>query len=148
MRSPDRVGDQALGGRLVPDDDVGQRLDPAANGSFEQRPGHRRSPHVRRRSSLASARLVPVEVAADVDVDRAAGSELFEDAREPALEQPGSCGQQEVRVAALRDQPARLGPVRQFVAVEDDHGRKRSASTRAAHNPAMLAPTTTAVSPT
>ena len=119
---PGRVGDQPLGCRLVPDDDVGQRLDPAANGPFEQRPGHRRSPHGRRRAPLASARLVPVEVTADVDVDRAAGSELVDDAREPGLQQPRSRGEQEVRVAALRDLPARLGRVRQLVAVDHDHG--------------------------
>jgi len=71
---------------------------------------------------LASPRLVPVEVAADVDVDRAVGAKLIENPREPALKELGPSGEQEVRVAALGHLAAGLGPVRQFATVDDDHG--------------------------
>jgi hypothetical protein len=55
--------------------------------------------------------LVPIEVAADVDVDRAIGAEIVEDPREPAFEEPGSRYEQEMRVTALRDLSARLRPM-------------------------------------
>jgi hypothetical protein len=62
-----------------------------------------------------------VEVRAEIDINRAARAELIENSREPALEQPCACGEQEVRVAALRNLSAWLGPVGQLVTVDDDH---------------------------
>jgi hypothetical protein len=63
-----------------------------------------------------------VEVRAEIDIDRAAGAELVENSREPALEQPCPCGEQEMRVTTLRNLSAWLGPVGQPVTVDDDHG--------------------------
>jgi hypothetical protein len=62
-----------------------------------------------------------VEVRAEIDIDRAAGAELIENSWEPALEQPGPCGEQEMRVASLGNLSAWLGPVGQPVTVDDDH---------------------------
>jgi hypothetical protein len=63
-----------------------------------------------------------VEVCADIEIYRAAGTKLIEKAREPTLEKSGPRGEQEMWVPSLRDLSAWLGSAGQLVTVDDDHG--------------------------
>jgi hypothetical protein len=62
--------------------------------------------------------LVPVDVPGDVELGRPACAQLGTDAREPLLEDAGPGHEEQVGMAALRDELAGLGGVGERVAVE------------------------------
>ena len=100
---------------------VGECRYPGPDRRLQQRPRHGRTDQPRRRPALGSPGLVPQEVAAQVELDRARSVELRREARKPPVKEPRAGGEQQVRVPTLRYQPPGRGVVGEDVPVEDDN---------------------------